>query len=95
MDRSAIRSVIRDAPSEGSRNLENEDHAFGARGGRMRRARLVVCALVLFAAGLLLLFAPGPGAEDHSRVQPVHCPCGEDGWIMGAQSLQPGFVAGG
>jgi len=39
-----------------------------ARSGRIRSALLVFGALLLFVAGLLLLFAPARAEEDQSRV---------------------------
>ena len=66
-----------------------------ARGRRVRSALLVFCAVVLFLAGLLLLLAPAPAQGEGSRVPLVPSPCGGDGWIMGAQSYQASFLAGG
>ena len=66
-----------------------------ARSGRIRSALLVFGALLLFVAGLLLLFAPAHAEGDQSRFCPAHFPWGANGWIMGAQSHQPCSLAGG
>jgi hypothetical protein len=55
---------------------------------------MVLCALVLFLAGLLLLFAPGPARGEDSGRRPADFPSGGNGWIMSAQSLQPDSFAG-
>lgn len=62
--------------------------------GRIRSILMVFCAVVLFLAGLLLLFAPGPALGEGSRRQPVDFPGSGNGWIMSAQSLQPISSAG-
>ncbi len=60
----------------------------------MRSALLVFCALLLFLAGLLLLFAP-VSAQEKSGIDMHPFPCGENGGIMGAQILQGKYFAGG
>ena len=50
--------------------------------GRVRNGLMVVCALVLFLAGLLLLFAPASAQDGVSRCRPVPFPGGGTGWIM-------------
>ena len=65
-----------------------------ARGGRVKSVVLVVCALMLFLAGLLLLLAPA-AALDHSRSGQPGSPLGADGWIMSAQSSEPVSLPGG
>lgn len=65
------------------------------RGKRIRSALLVFCAVVLFLAGLLLLFAPGPGQSEQSQLRRVHFRSGENGRIMGWQSRVPTSLAGG
>ncbi len=60
---------------------------------RTRRLLMVFGAVVLFLAGLLLLFAP---PRDHnSRCAPDPLPRAGDGWIMGAPSIQANSLAGG
>ena len=65
------------------------------RGGRIRNGLMVLCALVLFLAGLLLLFAPASAQDGESRCQPAPFPGGGNGWIMVGQLPQPDFPAGG
>jgi hypothetical protein len=62
---------------------------------RIRRALMLAGALVLFLAGLLLLLAPASAQDGKSRIDPLHFHGGANGWIMGAQSHEPGFLAGG
>ncbi len=64
-----------------------------ARRERIRSALLVVCALILFVAGLLLLFAPA-SAHEQSRRGVQSFPVGPDRWIMGAQSREPVSLRG-
>jgi len=59
----------------------------------IRSVIMIVCALVLFVAGLFLLFAPAH--RQVSRCGPDHFPGADNGWIMGAQSFQANFLAGG
>ena len=68
--------------------MQEEGGSFVAQGGRMKSVLLVLCALVLFIAGLLLLFAPA-AAQDQSRRGPLGSPVGADRWIMSAQSSEP------
>jgi hypothetical protein len=63
-------------------------------GGRIRSVLMVLCALALFLAGLLLLFAPASAQGDDSRFSPAPFPGGANGWIMGAHSPQSESVAG-
>ena len=56
---------------------------------------MIVGALMLFLAGLLLLLAPASAQDSESRTQPLHFHGGANGWIIGAQSHEPGFLAGG
>ncbi len=63
--------------------------------GRIRNGLMVICALVLFLAGLLLLFAPASAQDGESRCSPVPSPGGGNGWIMVGQSHQPDFPARG
>ena len=65
------------------------------RRGRIRNGLMVFCALVLFLAGLLLLFAPASAQDGVSRCQPVPFHGGGYGWIMVGQSHQPDFPARG
>lgn len=60
---------------------------------RIRRVLMVFCALALFLAGLVLLFAPG--RDQVSRGAPDYFPGTGDGWIMGAKSYQANSLAGG
>ena len=55
---------------------------------RVKSVLLVVCALILFVAGLLLLLAPA-AAQDQSRRGQHGSPFGADRWIMSAQSSEP------
>jgi len=70
-------------------------HKFVTQPGRIRDGLMVFCALVLFVAGLLLLFAPASAQDGESRCHPVHFPRGGNGWIMVGQSHQPDFPAVG
>ncbi len=65
-----------------------------AQGGRVKSVLLVVCAVMLFIAGLLLLFAPA-AAQDQSRRGQQGSPLGADRWIMSAQSSEPVSLPGG
>ena len=67
--------------------------AVKATGERIRRVLMVFCALALFLAGLVLLFAPP--RDQVSRGAPDHFPSAGDGWIMGANSYQANPLAGG
>lgn len=61
---------------------------------RVKSVLLVVCALMLFIAGLLLLLAP-PAAQDQSRCEQQGSPADADRWIMSAQSSEPVSLPGG
>ena len=61
---------------------------------RVRRTLLVIGAVLLFVAGLLLLFAAAR-AQDQSGPGAHHFPEDADGWIMGSQSHEPVSLAGG
>lgn len=74
--------------------MEATSQVVGTHRERIRSVLMVVGALVLFVAGLLLLFAPA-SAQEESRLQRVHSHSGGDGRIMGAQSLQASLLAGG
>ena len=75
--------------------MQDHTRTFIARSARIRSALLVFCALMLFLAGVLLLLAPASAQNDESRLQTVPFPCAGNGWIIGAQSHEPGFVGGG
>jgi len=68
---------------------------FAAHRGRIRRALMFVGATVLFLAGLLLLLAPASAQDSECRTQSLHFHGGANGWIIGAQSHEPTFLAGG
>jgi len=74
--------------------MEDSTHSHVTQGGRIRKGLMVFCALVLFLAGLLLLLAPASAQDGESICQPAHFLGGANGWIMGAQSHQPGSAAG-
>ena len=58
---------------------------------RTRSALMVFCALVLFLAGLLLLFAPPSAKDSRSQIRTPDFPDAVNRWIMGAHSHEPGF----
>ena len=70
--------------------MENTRHSTTT---RTRGVLMLFCAAVLFLAGLLLLFAPARNRV--SRCVPHHFHRPGDGWIMGSQSYQANFLAGG
>lgn len=74
--------------------MEDSAGTLMARKGRLRSVLLVICALVLFLAGLFLLFAPAVAQPD-SRPGIGSSPVGQDRWIMGAQSREPVSLPGG
>ena len=63
--------------------------------GRIPSIVMLAGALMLFVAGLLLLRAPASAQGTESRTRPPHFPGSRKGWIIGAQSHEPGFLAGG
>jgi len=75
--------------------MEKSVSTFVAQRGRIRSALLVFGALLLFVAGLLLLFAPAKAEDGQSWLRPADFSGGANGGIMGAQSHQPGSLAGG
>jgi uncharacterized protein YjeT (DUF2065 family) len=75
--------------------MDETNSIFVERSRRIRNALTIAGALVLFLAGLLLLLAPVSARHHESRTQPLHFPDCAIGWIMGAQSHEPGFLAGG
>jgi hypothetical protein len=80
-------------------NMEASTSTHTARNQRIRNALLVICALVLFLAGLLLLFAPGPGRnpgqDEQSQLTQRHFPSAGNGRIMGSQTRKSISLAGG
>lgn len=76
-------------------DMENISNISIDRKRRIRSALMVICAVTLFVAGLLLLFAPAHARRDHSRCEPEHFLNGVHGWIMSAQSHEPESPAGG
>ncbi len=65
------------------------------RANRIRSALLVIAATALFLFGLLLLFAPGPPADQRSCSGSIHFLCGNNGRIISSQSRTPISLAGG
>jgi hypothetical protein len=74
--------------------MEDSISRFVACSRRIRGALLLFCALLLFVAGLLLLFAPVP-AQNQSGPGAHHFHDDANGWIMGSQSHERVSVAGG
>lgn len=75
--------------------MEHRNASSLTRGDRIRSALLVIAATALFLFGLLLLFAPGPPADQQSCFRSIHFLCGCSGRIIGSQSWKPVSLAGG
>jgi hypothetical protein len=73
--------------------MEESRGMFIGRSRRVRSAVLVICALILFLAGVLLLFAPA-SARGQLRRGSGGFPLRPAGGIMGAQSREPVSLAG-
>jgi hypothetical protein len=71
--------------------MEDSTRSFITLSRRIRSALMVFCALVLFLAGLLLLFAPASAQDSRSRIRTPDFPDAANRWIMGAHSHEPGF----
>jgi len=63
--------------------MNESTNIFAARARRLRKALMIVGALMLFVAGLILLLAPASAQDCDSRTEPLHFHGGASGWTSG------------